>query len=73
MTSPEPTTSAAEGGTSTPAYLILMRKMVDPELAERYLAGSGPVTQAFGGEYLVRGAVPTVLEGRSYSDGYGAV
>lgn len=48
---------------SAPAYFILIRKVLDPEPAQRYLDGAGPVTRDYGGEYLARGAAPVILEG----------
>ncbi len=62
---------------TAPAYFILIRKVLDPEPAQRYLEGAGPVTQEYGGEYLARGATPTILEGDlmglGADDGYAVV
>ena len=59
----DPIVPAPTEPTGPPAYFVLLRKVLDPEPAQRYLEGAGPITEAYGGEYLARGAVPTVLEG----------
>ena len=46
-----------------PAYLIVDCKVTDPERYEAYKQLAPPAIEKYGGRYLVRGGVTTILEG----------
>ena len=57
------TTSAAEGPTMPPGYLIVTMRITDPERYRQYMAEAQVAVAAAGGEYLARGGRHEVLEG----------
>jgi len=46
-----------------PAYIICTITVTDPSQYQKYVELAGPVVRRNGGDFLVRGEVPEVLEG----------
>ena len=47
-----------------PAYIIGQINITDPDKYQEYARLAAPVTQKYGGRFLVRGGAKTVLEGK---------
>lgn len=47
----------------TPYYLIVDVRIDDADEYKKYMLAAKPIAEKFGGEYLVRGAPHTVIEG----------
>jgi len=56
----EPETAGAK---APKAYLIAEIEVVNPEPYRAYVAAAGPLVEAYGGKYLVRGGPSEALEG----------
>ncbi len=58
------TTAAEPDAAMAPkAYLIAEIEVVNPEPYKAYVAAAGPLVEAYGGKYLVRGGPSEALEG----------
>lgn len=51
------------GAAAPKAYLIAEIEVVNPEPYRVYVAAAGPLVEAYGGKYLVRGGPSEALEG----------
>lgn len=47
-----------------PAYAIAMVNVTDPAMYQEYARLAGPATAAYGGRFVARGTVDSVVEGK---------